>query len=233
MAIKCGNCKEYHESVSEVRSCSGVPQRVAPEATGWQETHPDEATVMDNLSGLKSVVNKPSDRQVTYVMDLLRTQTWPDEFTEEDIRGMERRQVSELIDGLRKAPTKGAKGPKPADKKGEWNDIPAGRYAIAFRSGTGPKPEWRFFQVDKGKKNWTGITFVKQLIGAPGAYREQRLPKELASKMLGMIREETPRLASINYGKESKTCGVCSSPLSNQESLDYGIGPICRAKMEW
>jgi hypothetical protein len=225
MAFRCSNGGEHsHETVAEARLCWGASQ---------EPNNP--AKVMDNLTGVPATVNPPSLKQVTYALDLLAHRVWPDEFTEDDLKAMERRQVSDLINGLLKAPAKnlekGASGSKSSGK--EFEDIPAGRYALAFEEKGNPEKVWRFYQVDDGKKNWTGIKFVKQLIGSPGAYREQRLSKDQAARMMRMIREVTPRQASINFGLKSKTCGVCSSPLSNQESLDLGIGPKCRNKMGW
>lgn len=214
MQAKCGTCKGTHDTIAEYKDCAGVPRVEEVNA----------ATVMDNLSGLKSIINKPSDRQVTYAMDLLRTRAWPDELTEEDLRGMERRQVSELIDALFKAPRKsqdrrvGANGAKQ-----EFKDIPKGRYALEFADG------WKFFQIGQGHTR----TFVDMLIGSPGAYRKQKIFGANGDEILKMIRKVTPRQASIDFGLQSGTCGVCSSPLTNKESLELGIGPICRGKMGW
>lgn len=220
MNAKCGACGGTHETIAEYRDCAGVKQ--------------EPIDVMDNLTGVKTVINPPSTKQVSYALDLLGKKVWPDSFTEEDLKGMERRQVSDLIDGLFKAPRKpsefGAKGSKPVDK---WEDIPDGRYALAFAPSDGPavgdEAEWRFFQIKHGHTR----VFVDLLIGAPGAYRYQKFYGVQADKILGMIRSDTPRVASINFGLKSETCGVCSSPLTNPDSIKYGIGPICRGKMGW
>jgi hypothetical protein len=178
---------------------------------------------MDNLSGTTTTINPPSDRQVKYAMDLLETRVWPDGFCEEDLRGMERRVVSNLIDSLHKAPRKdtsrqvGANGVKQ-----EYKDIPNGRYALEFIDG------WKFYQVKHGRK----VLFVDMLIGSPGDYRKQSLRGAARNTVLETI-QKNPRQASIDFGLKSETCGVCSSPLTNEESLKYGIGPKCRSKMGW
>lgn len=215
MNAKCGTCKGTHDTIEEYKNCAGVP--LVEEANA--------ATVMDNLSGLKSIVNKPSDRQVTYALDLLSKKVWPDDFTEEDLRGMERRQVSELIDGLHKASSKGQDRKIGAfgSKSSNFKDVPDGRYAL--RDGDGV---WGFFQVNQGHT----VTFLDRLIGSPGQYRKQSVRGRPASIVLLEIQKD-PHKASIDFGLQSKTCGVCSSPLTNEESLKLGIGPICRGKMGW
>lgn len=229
LTATCGACKGKHETIAEYRTCSGAPQT--------------DAQVMDNVSGQTTTANPPSDRQVKYALDLLESRVWPDGFSDEDLRGMERRQVSNLIDALHKAPRKaqdrrvGAKG----SKTPEWNDIPAGRYALPIfwppvrKDGSVEKGDpCKFYEVQKPKQGqWAGRTFVKILIGSPGDYRKDRLRREESIKVLERIREITPKQASINYGIAAEVCGVCSSPLTNPDSIAYGIGPKCRNKMGW
>ena len=227
MAIKCtnGGTAHSHESVDEVRRCWNAPAQEEANA----------ATVMDNLTGVQTTINPPSVKQVTYVLDLLSKKVWPDSFTEEDLKAMERRQVSELINGLLKAPRKPDAGVVANGANQEsWEDIPGGRYALEYAPEAGSDESvWKFFQVDKGKGRWEGRTFLKLLIGSPGAYREQKLYGVAMDKIMKQIRSITPRQASIHFGLKSETCGVCSSPLTHPDSLKYGIGPKCRAKTGW
>jgi hypothetical protein len=39
-----------------------------------------------------------------------------------------------------------------------------------------------------------------------------------------------PLGAAVRYGNKTGTCSCCGRPLSNAESVELGIGPICRAK---
>lgn len=215
MNAKCGKCKGTHDTIEEYRTCQGVPA-----------TDESAGEVMDKLSGTTTTVNRPSDKQVRYAMDLLATRVWPDEITEEDLKGMERRQVSDLIDSLYKAPRKkedrqvGANGSRTPKYK---NTIPPGRYALKDKDGV-----WKFYQVKHGHTR----TFLDMLIGSPGAYRQQKVYGKVADVLLDTI-AANPRQASINFGLQSETCGVCSSPLTNEDSLKYGIGPVCRGKTGW
>lgn len=210
MTATCGACKGKHETIAEYRNCSGAPQT--------------EAQVMDKLTGQTTTVNPPSDRQVKYALDLLESRVWPDGFCEEDLRGMERKVVSNLIDSLHKAPRKGQDRRVGANGvKEEFLKVPSGRYALEDSDGV-----WKFFQVKHGHTR----VFLDMLIGSPGAYRQQKIMGVTARKILEAI-GENPQKASADFGKQSGTCGVCSSPLTNEESLKYGIGPKCRSKMGW
>ena len=210
MQAKCGTCQGTHDTIAEYRTCAGAPT-------------PDPVEVMDNLTGQQTVMSKPSDKQVRYALDLLESRVWPDTFTEADLKGMERRQVSDLIDGLFKAKRKTEANVRKSDADDKFADIPDGRYALEFKDG------WKFFQVKHGHTR----TFTDLLIGAPGSYRHQKMYGVVASKTLTEIRRITPRQASINFGLQSETCGVCSSPLTNPDSIKLGIGPVCRGKMGW
>jgi hypothetical protein len=42
-----------------------------------------------------------------------------------------------------------------------------------------------------------------------------------------------PQAAAIRYGMRIGACSICGRTLTNHESIDIGIGPICRGKMGW
>lgn len=42
-----------------------------------------------------------------------------------------------------------------------------------------------------------------------------------------------PEQAAVAYGKQFGRCSCCGLELSNQESIDRGIGPICAGKWGW
>lgn len=39
--------------------------------------------------------------------------------------------------------------------------------------------------------------------------------------------------ALVEYGHRTGNCGICSRPLSDPESVERGIGPVCAAKYGW
>lgn len=42
-----------------------------------------------------------------------------------------------------------------------------------------------------------------------------------------------PKSAAIAYGKRFGSCSACGRELSNQESIDLGIGPVCAERFGW
>ena len=215
MNAKCGGCGGTHETIAQYRECQGA----ASEAESAAE-------VLDGITGEQTIMNPPSDKQVAYILDLLKTHIWPDDFSEGDLKSMERRQVSTLIESLKKAPRRDKSNGATSPNQG-FDDIPDGRYAIQWRSIK--NAGWKFYQVKHGHTR----VFVDLLIGSPGEYRKTSLRGADVNTVLHEIRDITPRQASINFGLESETCGVCSSPLTNAESIALGIGPVCRNKMGW
>lgn len=102
--------------------------------------------------------------------------------------------------------------------------VPKGRYAIRGTDGV-----VRFYQVNRPEHGaHKGRTFVDQLIGAPGDYQHKPL-RHVAREVLAKIAED-PEAASRLYGQEESVCGRCHSPLTDEESRAYGIGPVCRNK---
>lgn len=219
MHAKCGSCGGTHETISEYRSCAGARQEAQT-----------AVSVMDNLTGAPSTINPPSDAQVKFALDLLSQKVWPDKITEDDLRGMERRQVSSLINGLKAQPGKnGAESPNSA--KDAWPEIIESRYALCVDK---EQDVWRFYEVNKPTRGkWVGYTFVVQLIGSPGDYRKQRLGQKVAVNILKDIMKVGVEQAVSDFGLKSETCGICHSPLSNDESIKRGIGPHCAAKLGW
>lgn len=251
MAIKCGNRMAhgpevvYHDNAQAVKDCyAGSGKIRAP--------HPSDA---DNEEAMANKVlgamctgdqdgphYPPTDRAVDYAMSLLSQREWPDSYTWEQLKGMEWPVVSDIIDGLKRSPR------KRQSRQGEDEfDVPAGRYALdlvvpvadgkeAFRAAHKAQPDRyiAFFQVDKPTQGrWNGYTFVNRLYGAPGNFRKEPVRRaDQRKRILDMIQRD-PREASLRFGKEVGECGVCHSPLTNEQSRAAGIGPVCRGKMNW
>lgn len=84
---------------------------------------------------------------------------------------------------------------------------------------------------------WAGWAFVKQFIGGIGEGRRlgSQRPGETYSgewaNLVGRVLED-PAEAVRRFGRELGICGVCQLPLTNEESREYGIGPVCRGKVK-
>jgi hypothetical protein len=48
-----------------------------------------------------------------------------------------------------------------------------------------------------------------------------------------LVAAADPEAAAIAYGRKFGQCAICARELSNQESIDRGIGPICATKFGW
>lgn len=219
MSIKCGKCKQRHALPDEVRACyQGI----------------DVPVVKEPANILKGgVVWPPSDAQVKYVLGLQEQRSLPPEFDvhlEPEIRAMDKAEVSRLIEELKRFPYK---APISNGQQQQWT-MPEGRYAIKPEAGPGVGTgRWSFFEITKPTEGrWAGYTFIKRLIGAPGAYRKENMSKEERTKWLTAI-EKDPKQAMVDYGLESGVCGRCASPLTDPDSLARGLGPVCAGKSGW
>jgi hypothetical protein len=221
--VRCSNCSRYHADARAVRDCYQADYQAQIEHIE-DKARNEELMAADRLNALdpnQESRDYASKAQVKYASDLLAERVWPDRITEDDLRGMERRQVSKLIDGLLTAPFKAL------SESNRPSDVPPGRYALETDGII------RFYQVDcpeRGK--WAGRTFVNRLIGSPGDYRKQPVRGAGGASVLAQIADDV-KGAMLLFGKETMTCGACSSPLTNEESRTLGIGPVCRSKREW
>ena len=96
-----------------------------------------------------------------------------------------------------------------------------GRYAVHMDG------KLRFFRVNTpAEGRWSGFTFINEHLGDRKASIRNRAEK-LA--VLTAISNDSEALA--RFGKELGICGVCGRTLTDEESRELGIGPICRNKM--
>ncbi|AYP70034.1 hypothetical protein I5G62_gp48 [Mycobacterium phage CRB2] len=106
--------------------------------------------------------------------------------------------------------------------------VPAGRYAIETEDGA--TNGLAFYKVDRPTEGrWAGRVFVKLMVSD----EEQRMSWAASKSILAKIAEVGAAEASARYGHEIGECGVCGRTLTNDESRERGIGPICAAKNSW
>lgn len=101
--------------------------------------------------------------------------------------------------------------------------VKSGHYALVV-DGT-----VKFYRVNtptEGK--WAGYTFVD----AQASDDYHKVGREASRKILAAIAAD-PETAMRRYGLELGVCGHCRRTLTNDESRKYGIGPVCRGKMEF
>lgn len=99
-------------------------------------------------------------------------------------------------------------------KKCDMITVPAGRYALPSRDGA-----LAFYVVDRSGRIRLQISDALYSIEA-----------KVASQILIKIAAD-PLTASITYGREFGQCGVCGRGLTNAESREAGIGPVCAGRL--
>jgi len=162
--VKCGHCKEHHETVAEVRACAV-------------------------RSGSLPLNKIAASLGITTIADKVVVPS------------------SALID------------PAPLP------NLESARYAVELDG------VWKFYQIDQPQSGkWRGYTFVKVQAGdetfpiRDGAKRAQ---------IITAIRAAGPEQAAKNYGHQLGQCSLCGRTLTNPESIEAGIGPICAGKAGW
>lgn len=137
--------------------------------------------------------------------------------------------ASKLIDWLKDQPVKVAVAqPTAASDLPREDVVPAGRYAVATDDGA--VNELAFYKVDRPTEGrWAGYVFVKHLVGGD----EQRMSFAASKAVLQKIAQAGAEQASIRYGHEIGECGICGRRLTNDDSRERGIGPVCAANMGW
>lgn len=245
----CGNCKEHHDTVQQVKDCYGHKTAVTKEdANVFMATNP----------------------QLRYIKILLEER---DMSPLPEPPGLSIREASEMIQNLKKIPVtadegQAAKGgpvtydeppplprevlfsdgedfeilqarPKPQKPKrmddmesafrtspqaAAWN-IPAGYYAIPSLTGNN---DLDFYRVDRPTEGrWVGYTFVKMVVGGKPAMSVRG--KQRLYDILSAIQKDPERSAWL-YGVEIGRCDKCNHTLTDKTSREHGRGPDCRAK---
>ena len=74
--------------------------------------------------------------------------------------------------------------------------------------------------VKDGSQYLGKVTLAGEFRAAYGIQAEPVIEALLAA-------QEDPEAAAIAYGRETGSCSCCGRELTNQQSIDLGIGPIC------
>lgn len=226
MAIKCGRCQCYHESVADVKTCS-QGGRVA---------------VLDPPMASMSVPAGPTDNQWKFLNDL-RQQVGLPRLPDSHRAQQNRKSISGAInDALIDVAAAKEAGtwvnPNPGSESGksrhllakDHSTITAGYYAIPSLTGN---QDLDFFRVDvPDDGSWKGYVFVKRVLGGGAdSLRTERVAKTTAEQVLMVLLPPFAALAARErFGQEIGRCGCCGRSLTDETSRARGIGPDCWAK---
>ena len=225
MAIKCGNCRGYHDSISQVRECH----------TG---------------ASVKTVENPnpPTVRQAAYITDLVAKRT-DHGITDAEalIKTLSFDSASRLIDELTRKPfadaDHGSNGTvRPADIVGE---IPKhGTYTVKFGDDhrtiriRRPHPKAKFVVAEflSGPDNTSHFTrFAREAEGGFSVYPSYQREKNSARSVLALkalVGATEKELAEMGfqYSLMSGNCYRCGRTLTVPSSIHAGLGPVCAGK---
>lgn len=75
-----------------------------------------------------------------------------------------------------------------------------------------------------------GETYLGKIVGSK-LLRSFKCDPPTEARILAAASD--PRAAAIAYGQRTGTCSVCHRLLTDPESVDAGIGPVCASKYGW
>lgn len=109
-------------------------------------------------------------------------------------------------------------------------EVASGRYAVEVPGGYPANTTLKFFKVDRPTEGrWAGWTFLNIQAGDE-LFAIKNFQMKL--EVLRLIAAD-PKAAMLRYGKEIGSCGHCGRTLTNEESRERGIGPVCAGKLGW
>lgn len=99
--------------------------------------------------------------------------------------------------------------------------VPAGHYAIEFEGML------KFFKVSAPKTGrWAGRIFV-DVQASDTFYPVKNLARR--NEVLSIIAQD-PKAAAVRYGRHLGKCAMCHRTLTDEVSIENGIGPECIKK---
>ena len=212
------------------------------------------------------LADAPTDRQVSFLRDLLRDRVMPASATHTsaerlqlaldmlDDGRMTKKLASQTIDALLKQPRREVHDKRDANRpdygnepwnarvkeegdaswfvlvNGDGAEVPRGSYAVmtAELPGDDYVNDTNFYSVwadfRGGEVRWS----VKQLVSD----ERMQMSRKSQYAVLDVIAKD-PATAAARYGLEFKKCGICGRGLTNDESRERGIGPVCAERHGW
>lgn len=228
--IKCGNCGANHSSVSEVRSCYGNSGRFngsveLPSANDYDDVPLPKKMPSVNRAGVP-MITRAQESFLNSLLEERPTTRSVENMFPENVAKLTKREASDWITTIKASPKEvapaslGTDVAPPAD-----NVVPAGRYAIDIDDTV------KFYHVDRpteGRR--AGRVFVSvQASDDTFPIRKASARQEVLEAIVSQGIQES----MLRYGKEIGRCGHCGRTLTNEESIERGIGPVCAAKMGW
>lgn len=125
--------------------------------------------------------------------------------------------------------------PEPKQTGRNLMDLPNGRTRACVENESGSLTFLLIDVIKDPKSKWNGWAFVKQQTGPDETRIGSQRPGQTYVGQWAVLIDKVladPMAAVVRYGNELGHCGVCGLPLTNEESREAGIGPVCRAKIK-
>lgn len=234
--IHCGSCKQYHETIAEVRACSTRRHGTADSAADHRRnlaSLADGQAAADEIERRFDVLIQDRERREdeAAARAKLDAEDWLNEATggewdtrAEDVLWANARQATlAREEGAAQRRWDAARTRTPAQPRAKREPLPKvddGRYAIEEDG------ELHFFKVKNGSGKWAGWIFIDiqasdDLHAIRDINRKRAILTEIAKDQEGALRR---------YGREIGECGRCGRTLTSEWRLE-GIGPVCVTKV--
>lgn len=230
--MKCGNCKNSHPSVADVRACYEESRGgTLVTTTQKPKAYEEDSDFRERMRHVERQSRVPATEKQLAFLESLFPERNGVEFDRAEADNLTKSEASDLIQellGKKKLISNDQKaGPQTGWPTAE--ELPAGYYAID--TGEGARNELAFYEVNRPTKGrWEGYCFISQVIGGnPNQRLAIATQKGVAKKIL----EAGAEKAALRYGLEIGQCCRCNRTLTNDESRAKGIGPVCEGAGGW
>lgn len=162
-----------------------------------------------------TAIHPATQAQVNFI-NSLRTQRAIAPLSDDELKVLDKRDASREIDRLKALPIV-----RPAANANDrlFEGIPFAKYAVRENGAL------TFWEV----KAYQGRTYLRLLIGAPGAFRRVKVNWDRVQDVARTLRND-PHAATLAFSRHYRCCSVCGAELSDERSLELGLGPICRQR---
>lgn len=221
----CGNCKKQGQTVEHIRQCYGQRGSVAtaqrpvqpPIHKTWLDAYREHAAEKDAFARREA-----EQERAAYEAKMRRDEAL---FNAGRVGGNKNGTPVSTRRGSDHPTVRNAVVDAIKSLTAQLPDLPKMHYALEEQDG------WHFYRIDQPKKGkWAGFTFIDAQ-----ASSDYWPIKSLDRKadILRRIVERGAEQAASDYGHQIGKCGICSRTLTNPESIERGIGPVCAGNAGW